>query len=91
MPNYQKQVALNQNELVAPSLRLRTVSVSRRFISGYWPLLVIVLLHLALLLTYSSLTPLGEAPDEPAHLDYARFIAQNGRLPATLAERQAAG
>ena len=25
--------------------------------------------------------PLGEAPDEPAHFDYARFVAVNHRLP----------
>ncbi|MFQ5613972.1 MAG: hypothetical protein ACE5H9_17760, partial [Anaerolineae bacterium] len=55
------------------------------------PLLFIVLLRLALLLAYTGLIPLGEAPDEPAHLDYARFIAQHGRLPADLAERDAAG
>jgi hypothetical protein len=30
--------------------------------------------------------PLGEAPDEPAHMDYARFVAVNQRLPVQCAE-----
>ncbi|MBE7471246.1 MAG: glycosyltransferase family 39 protein [Anaerolineales bacterium] len=54
-------------------------------------LLFILLLHLALSLTYARTIPLGEAPDEPAHLSYAQFIARNGRLPVTLAERREAG
>jgi hypothetical protein len=55
------------------------------------PFLMILLLHLLLALIYASLIPLGEAPDEPAHFSYARFIAKNGRLPATLAERSEVG
>ncbi len=53
-------------------------------------ILLILFLHLALSLSYASLIPLGEAPDERAHLNYARFIAERGHLPLTLAERQAA-
>ncbi len=53
--------------------------------------MLVLLLHLLLALAYASLTPLGEAPDEPAHLRYAQFIARQGRLPQTLAERTAAG
>lgn len=30
--------------------------------------------------------PLGEAPDEPAHMDYARFVAVTQRLPVQCAE-----
>jgi hypothetical protein len=30
--------------------------------------------------------PLGEAPDEPAHMDYARFVAVNQRLPVQCAD-----
>lgn len=55
------------------------------------PLLAILLLHLALALAYTTTVPLGEAPDEPAHLNYARFIAKHGRLPATVEERGEAG
>jgi hypothetical protein len=58
---------------------------------SHLPFLLILLLHLTVSLAYADLVPLGEAPDEPAHLAYARFIAQHGRLPVTLAERQAAG
>ncbi len=79
----QTQASLAQNRLLS--------SLARRFASGHRPLLLILLLHLALSLAYTSLVPLGEAPDEPAHLSYARFIARHGRLPVTLAERQAAG
>jgi hypothetical protein len=63
----------------------------RRNLKQHWPFLIVLGLHLGLALAYSSLIPLGEAPDEPAHLSYARFIAGNGHLPANLAERQAAG
>ncbi len=54
-------------------------------------LLLILLIHLTLTTAYSILTPLGEAPDEPAHLQYAQFIARQGHLPETLEERSAAG
>ncbi|MEW5957305.1 MAG: hypothetical protein AB1801_06255 [Chloroflexota bacterium] len=55
------------------------------------PLLPVLLLHLLLAVAFSIVTPLGEAPDEPAHLSYARFIVREGRLPTDLAERQEAG
>jgi len=55
------------------------------------PFIIILIIHLALGLTYASLIPLGEAPDESAHLAYAQFIAQNGHLPTTLPQRRAAG
>ncbi|GAB4429638.1 MAG: hypothetical protein Kow0031_10230 [Anaerolineae bacterium] len=57
----------------------------------HWPLALVLALFAALAVAYSINTPLGEAPDEPAHFSYARFIAKNGRLPATLAERAEAG
>ncbi|MCB9078241.1 MAG: phospholipid carrier-dependent glycosyltransferase [Anaerolineaceae bacterium] len=53
--------------------------------------LLVWLLHIALAVAYTLLIPLGEAPDEPAHLTYAQFIANHGGLPATLAERRQAG
>ncbi len=55
------------------------------------PLLGLLLLYLLVATTYTTLIPLGEAPDEPAHLNYARFMAKKGRLPATLEERSEAG
>ncbi|GIK41266.1 MAG: hypothetical protein BroJett011_50990 [Chloroflexota bacterium] len=61
------------------------------YLPRHLPFLLILLLHLALSLTYARQVPLGEAPDEPAHLSYAQFIARQGRLPLTLAERREAG
>ncbi len=61
------------------------------YLPRHLPFLLILLLHLALSLTYARQVPLGEAPDEPAHLSYAQFIARQGRLPTTLAERREAG
>jgi hypothetical protein len=52
---------------------------------------MVLALFTALATAFSVNTPLGEAPDEPAHFSYAQFIAKNGRLPATLDERRKAG
>lgn len=52
---------------------------------------ILLLAHLLLLTAYSLTVPLGEAPDEPAHLSYARWIAEHHRLPANLDERREAG
>lgn len=41
--------------------------------------IIALLLGSALVVALSN--PLGEAPDEPAHFDYARFVAVNQRLP----------
>ncbi|MCB0166529.1 MAG: phospholipid carrier-dependent glycosyltransferase [Anaerolineae bacterium] len=53
--------------------------------------LLVWLLHILLAVAYTIVIPLGEAPDEPAHLTYAQFIANKGGLPANLAERREAG
>jgi 4-amino-4-deoxy-L-arabinose transferase-like glycosyltransferase len=45
-------------------------------------LALIMLLYLALAVTYSVVVPLWEAPDEPSHFLYARYLAQNGCLPS---------
>jgi 4-amino-4-deoxy-L-arabinose transferase-like glycosyltransferase len=45
-------------------------------------LALITLLYLALAVTYSFVVPLWEAPDEPSHFLYARYLAQNGCLPS---------
>jgi hypothetical protein len=37
--------------------------------------------YLALAVTYSVLTPLGEGPDEPGHAQYVFFLAREARLP----------
>jgi hypothetical protein len=57
-----------------------------------WPcrLLALLLLGFVILATWYSLTiPLGEAPDEVPHFTYIRYLAQQGRLPATLEEHEA--
>jgi hypothetical protein len=57
-----------------------------------WPcrLLAVVLLVFFGLATWYSLTiPLGEAPDEAPHFTYVRYLAQHGRLPATIEEHEA--
>lgn len=55
------------------------------------PILLVLLLHFGLAVVFSAITPLGEAPDEPAHVSYVRFIAKNGGPPTSLAQRQEAG
>lgn len=57
---------------------------------NHHPLIALLLLYMMVAVSYSLLIPLGEAPDEPAHVAYAQFIARYGRLPTTLAEREAA-
>ncbi|RUA17946.1 MAG: hypothetical protein DSY55_01155 [Clostridia bacterium] len=51
-------------------------SLIRRFL-----LLIILAIYLALAAGYALLTPLWQAPDEPAHFNNIAFIAQKGRLP----------
>ncbi|NBU64658.1 MAG: hypothetical protein EBS29_09190 [Chloroflexia bacterium] len=41
--------------------------------------IIVLLMGSALVVALSN--PLGEAPDEPAHFDYARFVVVNQRLP----------
>ena len=40
--------------------------------------------HLAVALGFAVVVPLFEKPDEPRHLDYARFLARERRLPRPL-------
>ena len=54
-------------------------------------LLALLIVFLSVTLVYGQLNPLGEAPDEIAHMDLIRFIGTEGHLPRTEAERQAAG
>jgi hypothetical protein len=45
----------------------------------------------AVAVTVGLLNPIGEAPDEAAHMDLVRFISQSGHLPRTDADRERAG
>lgn len=64
----------------------------RRTLSGAvaqrWLAALIVVLHVGLALWWSVVVPLGEGPDEPAHMRYAIFLAQTGQLPVQRAEPQ---
>jgi len=53
--------------------------------------MVILVIYLIFAVAYSIVTPIGRGADEWAHYWYAQFIAQNGRLPASVAERETAG
>jgi hypothetical protein len=54
-------------------------------------LTLVILIYMTLAVAYSLVTPIGRGADEWAHFWYAQFIAQNGRLPTSPAEREAAG
>ena len=57
---------------------------SARFSAG-----LILRLYVALALAYSLLLPLGEAPDEPGHYNYARIVAVEQRGPRGEEEHEA--
>lgn len=46
-----------------------------------WVLTAILALYLVVAVAFSAATPIFEAPDEPEHFFYARYLAQTGRLP----------
>ena len=54
-------------------------------------LLALLVIFTSVTLMYGQLNPLGEAPDEIAHMDLIRFIGDQGHLPRNDAERQVAG
>ena len=53
-------------------------------------LVFLLILYLAIALAHAFLAPLTTGPDELAHYEYVRFIADQGRLPQTIAEREQA-
>ncbi|MGC8880255.1 MAG: glycosyltransferase family 39 protein, partial [Anaerolineae bacterium] len=57
----------------------------------HWPLVVILGAFLCLATTFSVFLPLGEAADETDHFALVRFIAERGRPPLTILERNAIG
>jgi len=66
----------------------KNVTASNR---GYLTLLLVMVIFLVVTIGYGLLNPLGEAPDEIAHMDLIRFIGREGHLPGTYDERYAAG
>ena len=57
----------------------------------HWPLVFVVLIFVILASVYSLVFPLGEINDEIPHFALVRFIAEHGRPPMTLEERDAVG
>ncbi|MGQ9553097.1 MAG: hypothetical protein ACUVWR_03175 [Anaerolineae bacterium] len=53
------------------------------------PFAIIMGLYVVLTFAYSLLLPLGEAPDEPGHYNYARVVAWEQRLPQGDEEHEA--
>ncbi|MGQ9500445.1 MAG: glycosyltransferase family 39 protein [Anaerolineae bacterium] len=62
-----------------------------RILRHHWPLVVVLGLFLCLATTFSCFLPLGEAADETDHFALVRFVAEHGRPPLTIAERNAIG
>ena len=54
-------------------------------------LAVILAVYIMLAVSYSVVTPIGRGADEWAHYWYVQFISDQGRLPTSTAEREAAG
>lgn len=52
--------------------------------------MLLVLLYLVVAAAHAWLAPLTTGPDELAHYEYVRFVADNGRLPQTYPERDQA-
>ncbi len=61
-----------------------------KFKTDNWALTLLLLLYLFVALAHASLAPLTTGPDELAHYEYVRFIAEHGRLPLNTAERDQA-
>jgi 4-amino-4-deoxy-L-arabinose transferase-like glycosyltransferase len=51
------------------------------FRQSVWLLAAIVVVYLILGVLYASYTPPWQVPDEPAHYNYIRYLAENGNLP----------
>ncbi len=49
-----------------------------------------MVLYIIVAIAHAYLAPLTTGPDELAHYEYVRFIAEHGRLPLTIAEREQA-
>ncbi len=60
------------------------------FTIQFFALALLLLLYLAVALAHAVLAPLTTGPDELAHYEYIRFIADHGRLPLNSQERQQA-
>lgn len=64
----------------------RAVTARDRRVS--WVLLAIIVAFAALALAYNATVPVFNAPDEPYHFEYVRYLAERGRLPNQAIEGQ---
>jgi len=53
----------------------------RNLLGEHWPIVSILFAFLILATCYSVVTPVFEAPDEPAHYFYIKYIADTASLP----------
>jgi len=67
------------------------MSSGRRGKWSNWAFIAILFIYLAVGTWYSVSIPLGEAPDELAHFRYIRYVAEHGRGPRTVEERDVVG
>ena len=58
-------------------------SVERKF-SSLWPLAIILVVYFALGSLFAVLIPPWQVPDEPAHYNYVRQLAQTGAYPVLM-------
>jgi hypothetical protein len=54
-------------------------------------LIILIIIYLALAISFSQVIPFDKGPDEGINLDYIEFIAVKGRLPVTYDERDQVG
>jgi len=51
------------------------------FSKPYYTFTLIVIVYIAIATLYAINTPKWQTPDEPAHFNYIRYIAETGTLP----------
>lgn len=56
--------------------------------TAHGPLLLILLLYVALAVSYSLATPIGEAPDEPTHVEYVLYLLRERSFPVLPIEEE---
>jgi len=54
-------------------------------------LVILIIIYILVTIALSEIIPFNKGPDEGINLDYIEFIAVNGRLPITYAERDEVG
>jgi hypothetical protein len=73
------------------SKETKVIRILRNKLRLHLALLAVLAVYLAVTLAYGVLNPIGEAPDEVAHIRLIQFISQRGHLPLSQAERLSAG